>query len=156
MRLHSTYRHDLKCYSSDEGRCQLTAASFLKGLLDLDGDLTPILVSMVRVDHASQKLLNTSGNPKKMNKVKGVLSELLNTPGLLYENIKKLTGFDDKKIEEEISFRVLDLIRCIENPVAELESVHALLKAITEHFKNRIHNPSFHRGYLITPRDPAP
>ena len=53
MRLHSTYRHDLKCYSSDEGRCQLTAASFLKGLLDLDGELTPILVSMVRVDHAS-------------------------------------------------------------------------------------------------------
>jgi inositol-hexakisphosphate/diphosphoinositol-pentakisphosphate 1-kinase len=21
LRLHSTYRHDLKCYSSDEGRC---------------------------------------------------------------------------------------------------------------------------------------
>jgi inositol hexakisphosphate/diphosphoinositol-pentakisphosphate kinase len=21
LRLHSTYRHDLKCYTSDEGRC---------------------------------------------------------------------------------------------------------------------------------------
>lgn len=30
LRLHSTYRHDLKCYSSDEGRCQKTAAAFLK------------------------------------------------------------------------------------------------------------------------------
>jgi len=33
LRLHSTYRHDLKVYTSDEGRCQKTAASFLKGLL---------------------------------------------------------------------------------------------------------------------------
>lgn len=33
LRLHSTYRHDLKCYTSDEGRCQKTAAAFLKGLL---------------------------------------------------------------------------------------------------------------------------
>ena len=30
LRLHSTYRHDLKCYSSDEGRCLKTAAGFLK------------------------------------------------------------------------------------------------------------------------------
>ena len=33
LRLHSTYRHDLKVFTSDEGRCQKTAASFLKGLL---------------------------------------------------------------------------------------------------------------------------
>jgi inositol hexakisphosphate/diphosphoinositol-pentakisphosphate kinase len=33
LRLHSTYRHDLKCYTSDEGRCQKTTAAFLKGLL---------------------------------------------------------------------------------------------------------------------------
>jgi len=33
LRLHATYRHDLKCYTSDEGRCQKTAAAFLKGLL---------------------------------------------------------------------------------------------------------------------------
>jgi len=33
LRLHSTYRHDLKCYTSDEGRCQKTSAAFLKGLL---------------------------------------------------------------------------------------------------------------------------
>ena len=69
IRLHSTYRHDLKIYSSDEGRvqvgraleregdgdvllttlsplwvCQMSAAAFTKGLLDLEGPLTPILV----------------------------------------------------------------------------------------------------------------
>ena len=35
--LHSSYRHDLKTYSSDEGRCLQTAAAFLKGFLDLEG-----------------------------------------------------------------------------------------------------------------------
>jgi inositol-hexakisphosphate/diphosphoinositol-pentakisphosphate 1-kinase len=37
LRLHSTYRHDLKIYSSDEGRVQTSAAAFTKGLLDLEG-----------------------------------------------------------------------------------------------------------------------
>lgn len=49
LRLHSTYRHDLKIYSSDEGRVQTSAAAFAKGLLDLEGtSLTPILVSLVQ------------------------------------------------------------------------------------------------------------
>ncbi|KAL3997939.1 Histidine phosphatase (branch 2) family protein [Acanthocheilonema viteae] len=37
LRLHSTYRHDLKIYASDEGR-----------LLALEGELTPILMQMVK------------------------------------------------------------------------------------------------------------
>lgn len=53
LRLHSTYRHDLKCYASDEGRCQKTAAAFLKGLLSLEGALAPILVIMIRKDEAT-------------------------------------------------------------------------------------------------------
>lgn len=48
LRLHSTFRHDLKIYASDEGRVQMTAAAFAKGLLALEGELTPILVQMVR------------------------------------------------------------------------------------------------------------
>lgn len=48
LRLHATYRHDFKMYSSDEGRVQVSAASFTKGLLDLEGaSLTPILASLV-------------------------------------------------------------------------------------------------------------
>jgi len=51
LRLHSTYRHDLKIYSSDEGRVAMSAAAFAKGLLDLEGDsLVPILVSLVKKD----------------------------------------------------------------------------------------------------------
>lgn len=51
LRLHSTYRHDLKIYSSDEGRVQTSAAAFTKGLLALEGNsLTPILASLVNKD----------------------------------------------------------------------------------------------------------
>lgn len=35
LRLHSTYRHDLKIYASDEGRVQMTAAAFAKVTLSL-------------------------------------------------------------------------------------------------------------------------
>lgn len=60
MRLHSTYRHDLKLYSSDEGRVQMTAAAFAKSFLALDGDLTPILVSLVSRDHSATAMLDSS------------------------------------------------------------------------------------------------
>eukprot|EP00963_Diacronema_lutheri_P011878 scaffold1501_cov352-Pavlova_lutheri.AAC.21 len=51
LRLHSTYRHDLKIYSSDEGRVQMSAAAFCKGLLDLEGaSLAPIIAAMVKKD----------------------------------------------------------------------------------------------------------
>ena len=91
LRLHSTYRHDLKIYSSDEGRVQITAAAFIKGLLDLETEnnqLTPILASLVNKDaklldfvtheveedilHAKQKLYNimTEGHVKGKNKNK--------------------------------------------------------------------------------------
>jgi inositol hexakisphosphate/diphosphoinositol-pentakisphosphate kinase len=37
MRLHATYRHDLLCHISNEGRYRKTAAVFLEGLLALEG-----------------------------------------------------------------------------------------------------------------------
>lgn len=40
-------QHDLKIKTSDEGRVMKTAAAFAKGLLELEGDLPPILVSLV-------------------------------------------------------------------------------------------------------------
>ena len=71
LRLHSTYRHDLKCYTSDEGRCQKTAAAFLKGLLFLDGALAPVLAIMVRNDESVQQMLNDSNEAEHLlSKVK--------------------------------------------------------------------------------------
>jgi len=62
LRLHSTFRHDLKIKTSDEGRVMKTAAAFAKGLLELEGDLPPILVSLVHKEKDSQHMLDPSGN----------------------------------------------------------------------------------------------
>ena len=64
LRLHSTFRHDLKIYASDEGRVQMTAAAFAKGLLALEGELTPILVQMVKSAHTNGLLDNDCESSK--------------------------------------------------------------------------------------------
>ncbi|GLT74090.1 hypothetical protein SLA2020_459110 [Shorea laevis] len=74
LRLHSTYRHDLKIYSSDEGRVQMSAAAFAKGLLDLEGQLTPILVSLVSKDSMLDQLEDASIEIKE---AKAMLNEIV-------------------------------------------------------------------------------
>lgn len=77
LRLHSTFRHDLKIYASDEGRVQMTAAAFAKGLLALDGELAPILVQMVKSANTNGLLDNDADSTKEQQKVKETLHELL-------------------------------------------------------------------------------
>lgn len=67
LRLHSTFRHDLKIYASDEGRVQMTAAAFAKGLLALEGELTPILVQMVKSANTNGLLDNDCDSSKYQN-----------------------------------------------------------------------------------------
>ena len=67
LRLQSTFRHDLKIYASDEGRVQMTAAAFTKGLLDLEGELTPILVQMVKSANTNGLLDNDSQVARQQN-----------------------------------------------------------------------------------------
>jgi len=62
LRLHSTFRHDLKIKTSDEGRVMKTAAAFAKGLLELEGPIPPILVSLVHKEKDSLHMLDPSGN----------------------------------------------------------------------------------------------
>eukprot|EP00929_Paragymnodinium_shiwhaense_P068584 TRINITY_DN34518_c0_g1_i2.p1 TRINITY_DN34518_c0_g1~~TRINITY_DN34518_c0_g1_i2.p1 ORF type:complete len:1059 (-),score=270.35 TRINITY_DN34518_c0_g1_i2:78-3254(-) len=54
LRLHATQRHDFKVYSSEEGRVQMSAAAFVRGLLDLEGSsetsLTPISTALVEIN----------------------------------------------------------------------------------------------------------
>ncbi|GER36857.1 inositol hexakisphosphate anddiphosphoinositol-pentakisphosphate kinase [Striga asiatica] len=75
LRLHSTYRHDLKIYSSDEGRVQMSAAAFAKGLLDLEGQLTPILVSLVSKD--SSMLDGLDNASAEIKEAKARLNEII-------------------------------------------------------------------------------
>jgi len=62
LRLHSTFRHDLKIKTSDEGRVMKTGAAFAKGLLELEGEIPPILVSLVHKEKESIHMLDPSGN----------------------------------------------------------------------------------------------
>ena len=105
IRLHMTYRHDLKCYSADEGRCLKTSASFLKGLLKLDGPIIPIISSMVRQDEDVNKLLDDSESIHEFKgKIKEKLSEMLNYKGKLKDKFYSL--FTKESIfpkEEELS-----------------------------------------------------
>lgn len=121
LRLHSTYRHDLKIYASDEGRVQMTAAAFakvtstilqeaertrcflvlllvliilqrgvlgccwcqglwfwLQGLLALEGELTPILVQMVKSANMNGLLDSDSDSLTDcQQKVKARLHEIM-------------------------------------------------------------------------------
>ena len=62
LRLHSTFRHDMKIRTSDEGRVMKTAAAFTKGMLELEGDLPPILVSLVHKEKDSLHMLDHTGH----------------------------------------------------------------------------------------------
>ena len=92
LRLHSTYRHDLKCYSADEGRCLKTAASFLKGLLELDGPIIPIISSMVVCDEDRNKLLDVSSDDlhEFKEKIKQQMSECLNYDGNIKDKFNSM------------------------------------------------------------------
>eukprot|EP00127_Corallochytrium_limacisporum_P000132 Clim_evm15s5 gene=Clim_evmTU15s5 len=94
LRLHSTFRHDLKIYSGDEGRVQMTAAAFTKAFLDLEGDLTPILVSLVRKDEVAVQLLDdASAAHSKMEEIKKFLKE----------NLLKDQDMTDPEVQERIA-----------------------------------------------------
>ena len=69
LRLHSTFRHDLKIKTSDEGRVMKTAAAFAKGMLELEGDLPPILISLVHKEKSSIHMLDPSGNKEVKNEL---------------------------------------------------------------------------------------
>jgi hypothetical protein len=77
LRLHSSFRHDFKIYSSIEGRCETTSAAFTKGFLDLEGDLTPILVSLVCYDDFARALLDEPIPKEDRDKVKARIDEIL-------------------------------------------------------------------------------
>lgn len=106
LRLHSTYRHDLKVYSSDEGRCMKTGAAFLQGLLQLDGSIIPIIFSMIRKDDAVLNILDDSNQEvtKYKKQIKKDLSEMLHFNGSLLDKFKEyILNCDEgsKKEKEE-------------------------------------------------------
>jgi inositol-hexakisphosphate/diphosphoinositol-pentakisphosphate 1-kinase len=110
LRLHSTFRHDLKIYASDEGRVQMTAAAFAKGLLALEGELTPILVQMVKSANNEKLLDNDCESSKYQNLAKSKLHEILQIN-------RELTTEERAKINPCSSTSINQALDFVKNPV---------------------------------------
>lgn len=90
LRLHATYRHDLKIYSSDEGRVMMSAAAFAKGLLDLESNLPPIASMLLQSDENATLMLDImppSGR-LQMDRVKQDLSSVLHSEAADLQTVK--------------------------------------------------------------------
>jgi inositol hexakisphosphate/diphosphoinositol-pentakisphosphate kinase len=120
LRLHSTYRHDLKIYASDEGRVQMTAAAFAKGLLALDGELAPILVQMVKSANTNGLLDNDSLSAKWQNEAKTKLRDYLTVD-------KPLSDEDIERIDPTNNFSIRSALDFIKNPVEACRRVYSYL-----------------------------
>ncbi|XP_043865732.1 inositol hexakisphosphate and diphosphoinositol-pentakisphosphate kinase isoform X3 [Drosophila mojavensis] len=123
LRLHSTFRHDLKIYASDEGRVQMTAAAFAKGLLALEGELTPILVQMVKSANTNGLLDNDCDSSKYQNLAKGRLHELM-------QNDREFTQEDRELINPCNSKSITQAMDFVKNPVDCCHHVHLLIREL--------------------------
>ncbi|GAA6066530.1 inositol hexakisphosphate and diphosphoinositol-pentakisphosphate kinase 1 isoform X2, partial [Tachysurus ichikawai] len=135
LRLHSTYRHDLKIYASDEGRVQMTAAAFAKGLLALEGELTPILVQMVKSANMNGLLDSDSDSLTDcQQRVKARLHEIM-------QKDKNFTEGDYQKLAPTESPSLVNSMNIIENPVKTCDKVFALIQSLTRQIRKRLEDP---------------
>uniref|UniRef100_A0AAR5P9Z2 Inositol hexakisphosphate and diphosphoinositol-pentakisphosphate kinase n=1 Tax=Dendroctonus ponderosae TaxID=77166 RepID=A0AAR5P9Z2_DENPD len=125
LRLHSTYRHDLKIYASDEGRVQMTAAAFAKGLLALEGELTPILVQMVKSANTNGLLDNDCDSSKYQNMCKARLHELMQID-------RDFSPVDRERINPCNSASINEALDFVKNPYKCCKHVHELIKSLME------------------------
>ncbi|KAJ1606077.1 hypothetical protein OJ253_2878 [Cryptosporidium canis] len=134
LRLHSTFRHDLKIYSSDEGRCQVTSAAFTKGFLDLEGDLAPILVQLVIRDSFARTLLDDPQLTSERRKCKEIIENLLNLDKVVsYDDILEVWRRYESDLKEEAPSKQITrmLISC-GNPYLSLKRLHSLMKDLVK------------------------
>ncbi|XP_042351474.1 inositol hexakisphosphate and diphosphoinositol-pentakisphosphate kinase 1 isoform X1 [Plectropomus leopardus] len=135
LRLHSTYRHDLKIYASDEGRVQMTAAAFAKGLLALEGELTPILVQMVKSANMNGLLDSDSDSLTDcQQKVKARLHEIM-------QKGQEFTLEDYQKLAPTASPSLVNSMRVIQDPVKTCDKVYALIQSLNSQIRKRLEDP---------------
>ncbi|XP_021111493.1 inositol hexakisphosphate and diphosphoinositol-pentakisphosphate kinase 2 isoform X8 [Heterocephalus glaber] len=135
LRLHSTYRHDLKIYASDEGRVQMTAAAFAKGLLALEGELTPILVQMVKSANMNGLLDSDSDSLSScQQRVKARLHEIL-------QKDRDFTAEDYEKLTPSESISLIKSMHLIKNPVKTCDKVYSLIQSLTSQIRHRMEDP---------------
>uniref|UniRef100_A0A3B3RFT5 Inositol hexakisphosphate and diphosphoinositol-pentakisphosphate kinase n=1 Tax=Paramormyrops kingsleyae TaxID=1676925 RepID=A0A3B3RFT5_9TELE len=135
LRLHSTYRHDLKIYASDEGRVQMTAAAFAKGLLALEGELTPILVQMVKSANMNGLLDSDSDSLTGcQRRVKARLHEIM-------QQDKDFSEDDFNWLAPTSSPSLVNSMKVVGNPVKTCDKVYALIQSLTSQIRRRLEDP---------------
>uniref|UniRef100_A0A8C5FW84 Inositol hexakisphosphate and diphosphoinositol-pentakisphosphate kinase n=1 Tax=Gadus morhua TaxID=8049 RepID=A0A8C5FW84_GADMO len=136
LRLHSTYRHDLKIYASDEGRVQMTAAAFAKGLLALEGELTPILVQMVKSANMNGLLDSDSDSLSGcQHRVKARLHDIM-------QKDQEFTPDDYDKLAPTTSASLVNSMKIVENPVGVCDQVYTLIQSLTAQIRKRMEDPT--------------
>ncbi|XP_012865639.1 PREDICTED: inositol hexakisphosphate and diphosphoinositol-pentakisphosphate kinase 1 isoform X3 [Dipodomys ordii] len=135
LRLHSTFRHDLKIYASDEGRVQMTAAAFAKGLLALEGELTPILVQMVKSANMNGLLDSDSDSLSScQHRVKARLHHIL-------QQDAPFGPEDYDQLAPTGSTSLLNSMSIIQNPVKVCDQVFSLIENLTHQIRERMQDP---------------
>lgn len=122
LRLHSSYRHDLKIYSSEEGRVRTTAAAFAKGFLNLESEhLTPIMVSLVRCHVQSNIMLDDT------TAATDLLSDIKKKLHVLLDRDIFLTDDDIKQIAPTMSKSFINALKKINNPRQALTTMYIFI-----------------------------
>lgn len=138
MRLHSTFRHDLKIKTSDEGRVMKTAAAFAKGLLELEGEIPPILVSLVHKEKGSMHMLDPSGD-------KDVKLELDECKEKISMNLQQ--DIDWREMTEEDRVRMVgppniasmrDALERIGNPRKTLQNIYETMGTLIKELEDML------------------
>lgn len=156
LRLHSTYRHDLQTYASEEGRCLKTAAAFLKGLLALDGALAPILASMVRNDDESKTMLDDSTRAQEqLDKIKVQLEKLMHFDTEVH---KRSLNEEFVEMFGEVPPKVVsDTFNQIGNPVSRMTRMYDLIGNIVKSYEAWLNvnrdQTDYYANYRILPKD---
>ncbi|TDH71809.1 hypothetical protein CCR75_003535 [Bremia lactucae] len=137
-RLHSTYRHDLKIYTSDEGRVQKTAASFAKGLLELEGDIIPILVGLVLKSKDADSMLDQSGSSAQeiIMRVKQRLHSIIHRE----DHCSELIASHSRLIRS-----VALALTKVDQPIRKMGIMHKLLHSLKEQLTRIIQAKAQHK-----------
>lgn len=138
LRLHSTFRHDLKIKTSDEGRVMKTAAAFAKGLLELEGDIAPILVALVHKEKDSLHMLDPSGNQE----VKKELDECKQRIKMSLQTDFDVATATEDECEAAVGPSVLtsihDSLKRVGNPRKCLFEIRSVMRSLLDQFEEML------------------
>jgi hypothetical protein len=131
LRLHSTFRHDLKIKASDEGRVMKTAAAFTKGMLELEGNLTPVLVSLVSVEEKNSQMLDHYGN----SEIKTLMDACKAHIDRVMQVDKDLTPEMCGEIAPAKLLSIHESLAALGNPKQSLKSIHFYIGKLCEEIR---------------------